>query len=69
MAGAFDENFKKLEKLSQELQANTLSIDELIPRMKEAVGALKVCKEVLQETRSQLKEIQAEFVPAERKEA
>ncbi len=58
----FEDNFKKLEKLSQELQDNKVSIDELVPKMKDALGAIKICKEVLQETKSQLKEISAEFV-------
>lgn len=58
---SFEANFKKLEVLSQELQGNKVSIDQLVPRMKEALGAVKVCKEVLKETKSQLKELSAEF--------
>lgn len=58
---AFEENFGKLEQLAQELQENKISIDDLVPRMKEALGAIKVCKEVLRETESQLSEISAEF--------
>ncbi len=57
----FEANFKKLEVLAQELQDDEISIDKLIPRMKEALGAVKVCKNVLQETNSQLKEISNEF--------
>ena len=38
-----------------------MSIDELVPRMKEALQSIKLCKEVLRETKSQLKEISAEF--------
>ena len=58
---SFEENFKKLEKLSGELQENKVSIDALVPRMKEALGAIKVCKDVLQTTRAQLQEIGDEF--------
>lgn len=61
----FEENFKKLELLAQELQENKISIDELVPRMKEALSAIKVCKEVLKETKSQLKEINEEFAGLE----
>ena len=57
----FEENFKKLEVLSQELQENKVSIDQLVPRMKEALQAIKVCKDVLKETKLQLKEINQEF--------
>ncbi|HQH26006.1 MAG TPA: exodeoxyribonuclease VII small subunit [Oligoflexia bacterium] len=59
--GSFEENFRKLELLAQELQENKVSIDELVPRMQDALGAIKVCKEVLQETKSQLKQISEEF--------
>ena len=58
---SFEENFKKLELLSQELQDNKVPIDKLVPRMKEAVSAIAVCKKVLQETKSQLDEIGKEF--------
>ena len=51
---SFEENFNKLEVLSQELQENNVSIDELVPRMKEALDAIKVCKSVLKETNSKL---------------
>ena len=61
-ADGFEANFKKLERLSQELQENKISIDELVPKMKEAVQAIKICKEVLKETKSQLQEITSEFV-------
>lgn len=57
----FEVHFKKLESLSEELQQNRVSIDELVPRMKEALVSIKVCKEVLQETKSQLTEISREF--------
>lgn len=57
----FEENFKKLEGFSQQLQENKVSIDELVPRMKEALSSIKVCKTVLQETKSQLTEISQEF--------
>ena len=57
----FEENFRKLELLSQELQENKVSIDQLVPRMKEALSAIKVCKDVLKETKLQLKEINQEF--------
>lgn len=59
--GSFEENYKKLELLSQELQSNRISIDQLVPRMKEALDAIKICKTVLQRTKSQLSEIGAEF--------
>lgn len=60
-SGAFEENFRKLESLSEELQQNKVSIDELVPRMKEALQAVKICKEVLKQTDAQLKEINEAF--------
>lgn len=64
-SATFEENFKKLETLAQELQNNRVSVDELVPRMKQALTAIKACKDVLKETRVQLKEIGQEFVELE----
>ena len=58
---SFEGNFKKLEQLSKELQEDTVSIDELVPRMKEAIESIKICKEVLQETKIKLAEVSSEF--------
>jgi exodeoxyribonuclease VII small subunit len=60
-AGGFEENYKLLEELSQELQENKVGVDQLVPRMKEALEAIKVCKSVLKETSAQLIEINKEF--------
>lgn len=57
----FEDNFKKLERFSQELQENNVSVDQLVPRMKEALEAIKICKSVLKNTKSQLNEVSAEF--------
>lgn len=61
MSKNFQTNFEKLEKLSTELQQNKVSVDELVPRMKEALDAIQVCKEVLKTTKSKLVEINKEF--------
>ena len=58
---SFEHHFSKLESLSNALQANKVSIDELIPSMKEALKSIKVCKSVLKNTQSQLSDISAEF--------
>ena len=57
----FEENFRKLEDFSKELQNNNVTIDALIPRMKDALTAVRVCKDVLEKTNSQLTELSAEF--------
>ena len=58
----FEDHFKKLEALSGELQDNRVSIDELVPRMKDALNSIKICKSVLRNTNAQLQEISAEFL-------
>jgi len=58
---SFENNFKKLEALSQELQDNKVPIDALVPRMKEALEAVKICKDVLKNTKVQLNQLSAEF--------
>ena len=66
---SFEDNFKKLEKLAQELQENNVSIDELVPRMKEAVQSIKICKKVLKETKVKLTEVTAEFAQVDKTQA
>jgi exodeoxyribonuclease VII small subunit len=65
MKKTFEENYRKLELLSQELQENKLSIDELVPRMKGALEAIKACKQVLGETKVQLQQVSEEFEKVE----
>ena len=63
---SFEKSFETLEKLSGELQSNQISVDELVPRMKEAAEAISVCKDVLKETDSQLKKISTQFSQKEK---
>lgn len=67
--GGFEQNFKKLETLARELQDNKVTIDELVPKMKEALSSFKICKDVLKATRSQLTQLSAEFVELEKADA
>lgn len=64
----FERSYKVLEKLAQELQSNSVTVDELVPRMKEAAEAISICKEILKETDSQLKRISAQFSSEENNE-
>ena len=59
--GEFERSFALIEQLALELQNNEISIDELVPRMKEALEAIKICKSVLKKTEAQLIELEAEF--------
>lgn len=58
---SFEKNFKLLEQFTQDLHSDKVSIDNLVPRMKDALKSVKICKQVLQETQSQLEEISREF--------
>lgn len=62
----FQSNFEKLENLSAELQQNKISVDQLVPRMKEALEAIQICKEVLKTTKAKLVEINKEFEEIEK---
>lgn len=57
----FEENFLFLESMAKELQEGIVSVDDLVPKMKQASQAMKVCKDVLKATRSQLVEIEKDF--------
>ncbi len=57
----FEQKFKFLEDLARNLQDGNVSVDQLVPKMKEASEAIKVCKAVLKDTKSELIEIEKEF--------
>lgn len=57
----FEEKFKFLENLSKELGDGSISVDQLVPKMKEASAAIKTCKEVLKNTKLELVEVEKEF--------
>ncbi len=57
----FEDNFMLLESIARELQSGQVSVDELVPRMKEAAKSMKVCKEILKKTKIQIQEIEKEI--------
>lgn len=58
----FEDNFKLLEILAKDLQNGQISVDDLVPKMKEAAHAMKICKDVLKETKLQIQEIEKEIL-------
>ena len=67
-SASFEAHFKKLATLSEELQQNKISIDELVPRIQEALSSLKICKDVLKKTKFELNQVSEEFADLERDE-
>ena len=57
----FEQRFKFLEELSKELNDGLVSVDQLVPKMKQASDAIRVCKEVLKNTKLELVEVEREF--------
>ena len=66
---SFETHFRKLETLSGELQQNKVTIDELVPRIQEALTSLRVCKDVLAKTKAQLNQVTEEFAELEKEAA
>lgn len=58
---SFEENYKLLEDVSRELRENSISVDQLVPKMEQALKAVKVCKSVLKKSKIKLVEIEKEF--------
>jgi exodeoxyribonuclease VII small subunit len=57
----FEEKFKFLEELTKELGEGSISVDQLVPKMKQATEAIKICKTVLKETKIELLQVEKEF--------
>jgi exodeoxyribonuclease VII small subunit len=53
----FETNFRKLEQIAGDLEKETVSIDELIPRAQEGAEAARNCLEVLARSEAALVEI------------
>ena len=60
-SSSFEEKFKFLEELTKELSEGSISVDHLVPKMKQATEAIKICKEVLKKTKIELVEVEKEF--------
>ena len=58
---SFEENFKKLETFVSELKGDDILLDDLVPKMKEALSSIKVCKDVLKKTEEQLEMVKVEL--------
>jgi exodeoxyribonuclease VII small subunit len=57
----FEDNFMLLESVAKDLQSGQVSVDDLVPKMKEAAKAMSVCKEVLKSTKIRIQEIEKEI--------
>ncbi len=57
----FEQRFKFLEELSKELNDGAVSVDQLVPKMKQASEAIRICKDVLKNTKVELIEVEKEF--------
>ena len=57
----FEKNFKFLEDLTRELNEGKVTVDQLVPKMKQASEAIKICKSVLKDTKVELVQVEREF--------
>jgi exonuclease VII small subunit len=57
----YQENFKRLEKISEELSSNDVEIDKLIEKGKIATSAAKECIKILKEEKGKFKTLEEEL--------
>lgn len=57
----YDENFKLLKSISEDLKNGNLGIDELVKKGKEATSAANICLDILKTERGNFKTIEEEL--------
>lgn len=53
----YEEAFTRLQALVEEMESEQISVDELVPKLKEAVALAKACKAKLHEAEKEVSKI------------
>ncbi len=57
----YEENYKVLEKITESLNKDEVGIDDLVEKTREALGAARVCMEILDQQKGEFKKLENEF--------
>ena len=57
----YEENYLVLEKITESLNKDEISIDDLVDKTKEALEAAKTCIGILKKQKGEFKKLQADF--------
>lgn len=55
------DNYKILEKITESLNKDEISIDDLVEKTKEALTSARACMEILKKQKGEFKKLEVEF--------
>lgn len=57
----YEDNYAVLEKITESLNKDEISIDDLVEKTREALDAARVCMEILNRQKGEFKKLETEF--------
>jgi exonuclease VII small subunit len=57
----YEDNYTILEKITESLNKDEVGIDDLVEKTREALGAARVCMEILNEQKGEFQKLETEF--------
>jgi len=57
----YEENFAVLERITESLNKDEISIDDLVIKTKEALAAARTCMDILKKQRGEFQKLEKEF--------
>lgn len=57
----YEENYAILERITESLNKDEISIDELVEKTREALNAARICMEILKNQKGEFKKLEKEF--------
>lgn len=68
----YEENFLRLEAITESLNRDEIGIDDLVEKTREALGAARICMDILSQQKGEFEKLEKEFdqlLSAEKDEA
>jgi exodeoxyribonuclease VII small subunit len=60
-ARTYEENYAILEQITESLNKDDVSIDDLVEKTKEALKAARICMDILNKQKGEFKKLETEF--------
>ena len=57
----YEDNYAVLERITESLNKDEVGIDDLVEKTREALGAARVCMEILNEQKGEFQKLETEF--------
>jgi len=59
--GQYEENYRKLESITESLNKDEIGVDDLVEKTREALRSAHVCMEILKKQKGEFKKLETDF--------